>query len=322
MGGDGPDRDDAFHKNLLDNLFDGVYYVDRTRRITYWNRAAERVSGYAAADVVGKRCPENVLRHVDDAGCELCRSRCPLVAAMTTGLPVEREVFLHHRDGHRVPVHVRTSPITDDGGTVVGAVEIFNEDVALRRARDEIDDLRKASHVDVLTGLRNRRALQLSLGSRLRDVLASGRPLGVLFVDLDDFKTINDRHGHQLGDVALRVVGATLAYSVRPSDVLGRWGGDEFLVLAQVEDRRALEALGERVRALVSSSSVAVASGVELRMTVSVGGTLADAKDTPSSLVARADAAMYAAKRSGGDGVAAALARRTKAVSSPVSSAA
>jgi diguanylate cyclase (GGDEF)-like protein/PAS domain S-box-containing protein len=298
MLGSGFREDDGFHKSLLDNLFDGVYYVDRGRRVSYWNRGAERISGYTAAEVIGRRCKDNLLRHIDDQGCELCTARCPLVAAMATRQPVEAKVYLHHRDGHRVPVHVRAAPIIDSGGAVVGAVEIFSEDVALRRARDEIEDLRRESHLDPVTGLSNRRALELALGSRLRDVIASGGPLGLLFVDVDRFKDINDRYGHEAGDRALRTVGATLAHSLRPSDVAGRWGGDEFLVLAPVDDLDALDALAERIRMLVSASTISLAAS-EGRATVSIGATLAEADDTPSALVARADTAMYRAKRAG-----------------------
>ena len=303
MLGSGIRQDDGFHKSLLDSLFDGVYYVDRARRISYWNGGAERISGYTADEVVGKRCKDNLLRHIDDEGCELCRARCPLVAAMATRRPVEAEVYLHHRDGHRVPVHVRAAPITDSSGNVVGAVEVFSEDSALRRARDEIEDLRRDSYLDPVTGLRNRRALEVALGARARDVIGSGLPLGLLFVDVDLFKEINDRYGHEVGDLALRTVGATLAHSLRPSDIAGRWGGDEFLVLAPVEDLGALDTLAERIRMLVSASTVA-AGASELRVTVSIGATLAEPAETPPALVARADAAMYEAKRAGRNRVA------------------
>ena len=184
---------DAFHKVIVDNLFDGVYYVDRGRTITYWNQGAERISGYTAAELVGRRCFDNILQHVDDEGCGLCRHRCPMVAAMATGRPQEAHVYLHHRQGHRVPVMVRTAPIRDPDGTVVGAVEIFNDDTAFRDASHEIDELRAIAQVDPLTGLRNRRSLELSLRSRLRDARGNDWPLGVIFVDIDHFKRINDR---------------------------------------------------------------------------------------------------------------------------------
>ena len=79
---------DDFFKKMLDELHDGVYFADTDRRILYWNTAAERLSGYAAADVVGSLCHDNILDHTDSAGCHLCRERCPLVAAIETGKQV------------------------------------------------------------------------------------------------------------------------------------------------------------------------------------------------------------------------------------------
>jgi PAS domain S-box-containing protein len=86
-----------FHRSLLDQLSDGVYFVDRQRRITYWNRGAERLTGYAAHEVVGRRCKDGILMHCDDRGEVLCGARCPLLDAMRDERPRECHVFLHHR---------------------------------------------------------------------------------------------------------------------------------------------------------------------------------------------------------------------------------
>ena len=107
---------------VMDNLYDGAYYVDRGRRIRYWNRGAERLTGYADADVVGQFCFDNILNHVDGSGTALCRSLCPLAATMRDGGPREAEVFLRHREGHRVPVQVRTAPVRNRDGAVIGGV--------------------------------------------------------------------------------------------------------------------------------------------------------------------------------------------------------
>ncbi len=113
-----------FYKNIIDNLYDGVYFVDRDRMITYWNKGAERISGYSAGQVIGRRCRDNLLNHVTANGVELCHDHCPLAAVMEDGRPREAEVYLHHADGHRVPVMVRATALRDEGGNIVGAVEI------------------------------------------------------------------------------------------------------------------------------------------------------------------------------------------------------
>ena len=99
--------DKQFYQGLLDQISDGVYFVTLDRRITYWNGGAERITGYAADEVLGRSCSEGILRHVDDAGRQLCLDGCPLAAVMKDGKPREAHVYLHHKDGHRVPVTVR-----------------------------------------------------------------------------------------------------------------------------------------------------------------------------------------------------------------------
>src|SRR6478672_12515562 len=86
------------YKDVIDNLYDGVYFVDRDRVITYWNNGAERITGYKRKDVIGRSCRDNLLNHVTAAGVQLCLGRCPLAACMEDGIPKEAEVFLHHAD--------------------------------------------------------------------------------------------------------------------------------------------------------------------------------------------------------------------------------
>ena len=107
------------YRDLVENMHDGIYFVDRERRITYWNKGAERITGYSAAEVVGKSCADNILVHVDALGRQLCKGSCPLVASMADGAPHEAEVYLHHKQGHRLPVWVRTSPLPAADGTVL-----------------------------------------------------------------------------------------------------------------------------------------------------------------------------------------------------------
>lgn len=106
----------------MDNLYDGVYFVDTERQITYWNKGAERIAGHPAAHMVGKRCYDNILNHVDENGNYLCFSGCPLAATIEDGKPREAEVYLKHADGHRVPILVRVSPIKNEAGIITGAL--------------------------------------------------------------------------------------------------------------------------------------------------------------------------------------------------------
>ncbi|MFI5197002.1 MAG: sensor domain-containing diguanylate cyclase [Thermoanaerobaculia bacterium] len=290
-------QDDGFYKGLLDNLTDGIYFLDRERRITYWNRGAEHLTGYSSNEVLGRRCSDGLLQHMDPEGRLLCRDACPMEATMRDGAERAADVFLHHKMGHRVPITVRAVPIHGNGGEIVGAVELFNDISGQVLAAQKIRELETLSLVDALTGAGNRRYAEIQLNSRLAEKNRYGLPVGLLFLDIDRFKTVNDRFGHVAGDDVLRVIARTLASASRAGDFLGRWGGEEFVVLIEGLDAAHLREGADRLRMLVSGSSIPSVPGLEV--TVSIGATEARRGDTVASLVARADARMYEAKRRG-----------------------
>src|SRR5271165_2369258 len=114
LGGNFLETHPGFYKLLLDDLYDAVYFVDPDRRILYWNHAAETLTGYAASEVVGRQCNDDILCHVDESGRSLCRSECPLTESMQLGRRCKADVYLRHSDGHRLAVSVRVVPILDE----------------------------------------------------------------------------------------------------------------------------------------------------------------------------------------------------------------
>jgi diguanylate cyclase (GGDEF)-like protein/PAS domain S-box-containing protein len=290
--------DPTLTRAIVDTLSDGVYFVDPTRRITYWNRGAEQISGYDAPRVVGHRCYENILNHVDGTGQVLCHTACPLARTILDGKPREALVWLKHRDGHRKPVRLRTSQVRDAEGHIIGGLEIFHDESELTEITEEAARARRDAVTDTLTGLPNRRFFDASLATRLENMARYGWDFGLLIVDIDHFKKVNDVHGHAFGDDVLRVVSRTLHGAVRAGDVIARWGGEEFAVLVETSDRKRLVEAAERLRVLVERSEV---FGVDARhsVTVSVGGALATAADSAGSLFDRADEAVRDAKQAG-----------------------
>jgi len=286
------------HKTIVENLADGVYLVDRERTITYWNRGAERISGHAAESVVGHHCFDNILGHVDANGRSLCLTACPLAQTIKDGKPREVSIWLKHAQGHRKPVRVRTAPVRDAAGEIVGGVEVFSDDTALVQAAEDAARARRDALTDELTGLPNRRLFDAALAGRLENLNRYGWRFGLLIVDIDHFKAANDDHGHAFGDAVLVTVAQTLRGAVRVGDVLARWGGDEFTVLVEAPSATDLLDTAERLSGLVAQSEVR--RGREsLVVRVSVGGTLATADDTAASLFARADHLLYLAKEAG-----------------------
>lgn len=187
--------------------------------------------------------------------------------------------------------------------TIVAALlgrAIRRRDEALAAARERAAELEQRSREDELTGAFNRRYF----GERLaRELSRGGEGVAVLLIDLDEFKQVNDEHGHLAGDAALRVTATRLAETLRGSECFARWGGEEFAVLVPRIGHGDAVALGERLREAVSSRPIDVGA-VELTLTASVGVALtADGLRTPDELVGAADRALYAAKDAGRDAV-------------------
>jgi diguanylate cyclase (GGDEF)-like protein/PAS domain S-box-containing protein len=292
------DNNDAFFKEILDNLYDGVYFVDLDRTIRYWNNGAELLSGYSSSEVVGTACWDDLLMHVDSDGVSLCRTDCPLHKTMQSGIKGEAEIFLHHKDGHRVPVRVRATPLRNGQGNIIGAVEIFSDNSESIHALEMVEELQRKVFLDPLTGLANRRYIDTGLPARFDEMIRYGWQFGVIMMDIDRFKSVNDRHGHDVGDEALKMVARTLLNSSRSSDIVGRWGGEEFVaVLSNVTSLR-LRKSAERHRMLVERSSLRTETG-PINVTISAGATIALPGDTPRTLLKRADRLMYESKDRG-----------------------
>jgi diguanylate cyclase (GGDEF)-like protein/PAS domain S-box-containing protein len=282
----------------MDNLPDGVYFTDRERRITYWNRAAEDITGYQAEEVIGKRCADNLLMHVDDSGCLLCQGECPVSRTLADGRPHRGDVYLHHKNGHRVPVEVRVRPIWGGNGEVTGAIEVFNDNSRQRAVRERAKELATFAYLDPTSQVGNRRYLEHELKRQLDQRSEDGTAFGIILMDLDEFKKINDTYGHAAGDAALVIVARTLSNCLRASDVIGRWGGDEFLAILPGITREVLAKMSEKLRALVAQSTVGFDS-TEIRVTVSLGAAMASPGDSVESLLKRADQHLYSSKQAG-----------------------
>lgn len=299
--------EEQFYVTLLDQIADGVYFVDTDRVITYWNGGAERITGYAAADVVGHSCSEGILRHVNDSGKQLCLQGCPLQGVMLDGKQRTANVYLHHKNGHRVPVRVQGHALRDDNGVITGSVEVFS-----RRHINQYDIAEQdgiADGLDPVTGLPPRRIGEKQLSVLLpydADSAADGdgsaveaqRGVGILFLDVDHFKAVNDNYGHRVGDDVLRVVGQSLANGLSSGDLPVRWGGEEFLAVLPAADMASVAATAERVRMLVEHSWLDFGDQT-VRVTASVGATLSRPGEDVSAVVDRADHLMYRSKHSG-----------------------
>ncbi len=288
-----------FYKQVLNSIQDGVYHVDRNRVITFWNKGAERITGFTAREVVGNSCADNILRHVTAEGVELCVQGCPLADTMVDGKIREADVYLHHKKGHRIPIRVRSAALRDEAGKIVGAVETFFPSLTKLRTNEELKRLQREVFIDPVTGIGNRKLAEATLRQRMSDLKEYQVPFGVLFVDIDHFKAVNDTWGHEVGDEVLRVVSNSLAAGLRNMDEVCRWGGEEFLIILPGVTLDHMNSVAERLRILVMNSWLDK-DGQRVQATISVGGLLAhDPKMSLETVVKLADEQMYLCKKQG-----------------------
>lgn len=285
------------YREILSEVSDGVYIVDSHRKILFWNKAAERITGYSAEEIVGEHCSETGLRHIDMHGKPLCELGCPLITATETGKVQRERVFVRHKEGYRVPIETQVFPVYRDG-VDVGAVEIFHP--ASGRVYDDhlIEQLSDAATRDPLTGLPNRRYLRDYLQYKLYASRQFGKKFAVLFGDVDDFHQFNNTYGHDAGDSVLRNISRTFQENLRAEDRVARWGGEEFVGIFAIESEAAVPALGRKLCQLVRNTEIE-SSGRLLHATMSIGITLLRQEDTVKMVVERADALMYESKKKG-----------------------
>ena len=295
-------KNEDFYLTVINNLSDGVYFVNLERKITFWNKAAEEITGYKAEEIVGHNCGDNLLNHIDANGRPLCVIGCPLFASMIDSKQRKEEVFLRHKEGHRIPVFVNIFPMLD-AGKIVGAIEVFTPNSPIVYNDNLVEHLSNIAMRDELTALPNRRYLQSFLEYKHNEYKRFNRPFSVLFMDIDNFRAFNNEYGHDAGDAVLRAVAESIRGATRKTDMFGRWGGEEFVGVYTIRASYDTPIIAEKMRVLVANTIVPYEP--PLSVTVSVGITTMRQEDTIDTLLTRADQLMYQSKEKGRNRVSA-----------------
>ena len=291
-------EDPQLHRVLLDGLTEGVCMVDRDHRILYWNRAAERVSGYLAQEVAGQFSHGDLLMHCADDGSLLPGTISAAAAVLVDGEHRQSTVFLKHRDGYRLLVELESRPIRDRDGAVVGALEVFEEAAVPPIHRRPPMESFGCSDSGTRAGTREYGEMRARHSLEAFDQF--GIPFGWLRVGLDGAAELDRGYGHAMVTAAVKMIAATLDRNLAPRDVLSRWAADEFRVIVHGCSRSELAAAAERLRLLVSTSTLEW-WGDPLRITVSLGGAAVESGDTVESLEKRVGEVFEGCQAGGGD---------------------
>lgn len=284
---------------VMNYISDGVYFVDLERKITYWNEAASKITGYSANEVMKRPCFDDGLSHILEDGTHLCGGSCPFKITMESGDVLNNQIYFLHKEGHRVPVWVKVVPLRDETGKIVGAFQVFNRDIEKQAVSTELIELRQKVQTDILTGVRSRGYLESRLDTILLETKILQNLFALLFVDIDHFKSINDEYGHVEGDRVLKMVAKTLMENTREADIVGRWGGDEFLVILKSPgSREMVQTIAEKLRILLENS-ILTSKLDKVNISVSIGVAFPTSNDSVEAIIARADRLMYQSKHAG-----------------------
>jgi len=284
-------------EDLLNDLFEGVYFVDNDRGITFWNKAAERITGFSTHEMLGRFCYDNILNHVDDSGKRLCFDGCPLHETLKDGKLRSAQVYLHHKNGQRVRVDVKIRPLYVNE-EIVGAAEVFSSAELSDLSEAGLKAMERLALYDQLTQLPNRRYIDTFLDNQMRDFQTLGIPFGLLMLDLDFFKKVNDTYGHDVGDLVLRMVAGTVQSAIRKNDFVGRWGGEEFVAILRGVTQQELQMVAEKICKIVAQAGL-THNDESIQVTISIGATMMLPQDNINTLIQRADHALYTSKHEG-----------------------
>jgi len=265
-----------------------IFTVDKGGIVNSFNKKAEEITGYTAEEVIGNRCTVFAL--------EPCTNKCGLFSGNFKAPVQAKECTIKRKDGEIRTILKNADLFKDANGNILGGVESF-EDITERKQTEKM--LNYMAYYDSLTSLPNRMLLNDRLTLALSYAHRNKEMLAVMFLDLDNFKTINDTLGHTIGDKLLQSVSRRLSGCLREGDTIARLGGDEFvLLLPQIQHEEDAAKVAKKV--LESLKPPFSYEGQDLHVTTSIGISLYphDGKDV-QTLLKNADAALYRAKEEG-----------------------
>lgn len=284
---------------LLESLYDGFYLVDSDLRFVLWNCGAENLLGHShrkMLDRVWSRQEFEYFRQEEDVRSE---HESPLHEVIATGKPTTSQVRMRHADGNWKDVELQTVPLVDAAHRLQGVAEIFRDLSETKRQPAQLRVLQMAASRDPLTSVANRGELEMQLLDLFTEYAAKNRsePFSVIFLDVDFFKSVNDRFGHSVGDEVLIEVARMLDEETYSGELVARYGGEEFVVLCPGTTLEHAVTRADRLR--VAMARIRVEELDDFLLTASFGVTQVEPEDDSESILRRADKALYQAKEAG-----------------------
>ena len=283
-----------FCRDILESLPTGVCVLDTQKRIVLWSDGAERITGHLRHEVLGRCCIADPLLHCDQPGCEFCNEECPLAHAMKTSHNAEGTGILYHKAGHEIPVRARAVPVRSEHGSIVGAVEIFEELQQSPQSDRASCSSQVAEFLDAVTGTANHAAMERHLRRALSSFREMQAPFGIFLVQVEKLGHFRANLGAEAGFSFLRLVARTLESAFSFTDFIGRWRDDQFLVVVNEFHEEALSSIRERIRRILAREGIEW-WGERHSLPVSIGGAFVRPDDTFEMLLDRAQQSLSTA---------------------------
>lgn len=293
-------NDPEIYQTVLDGLQTGVYIVDRNRRIRFWNEGAEKITGYLRQDVVGHFLRDHLLTIGNQAKDLDSDSDDPINLAFRDGKPSIMDVSILHKDGYRLPVVLRTLPIRNSRGAVVGAAESFERNRSASEWARRQSTFADLGCLDAMTGVAARSFMETQLREHLTAFAENNAPFGILLVQIDHLDEFRSSRGPGVVSTILRVIAPSIENCVRPTDLVGCWGENQFLAILTGCRESEVALVGERVRKMIGQAEVEW-WGDTFSVTSPVGGAGCRPGDEVDLLIARAAASLQESIGKGGN---------------------
>jgi diguanylate cyclase (GGDEF)-like protein/PAS domain S-box-containing protein len=281
-------------RGILESLTIGLCLVDIEKKIVLWSDGAEHITGRSRHEVIGHSCVGEPLLQCDQPGCEFCHEDCPLAIAIKTSRPALATGFLHHKAGHEIPVRIRAVPIHNQHGSIIGAVETF-EDLQQSASPDRGQAGRQLTDcMDGVTGVASRAMMQSHLRQAFASFVEGQIPFGMLLLRLEGLRHFRASLGQDPASSLLRLVARTLESAVWITDFVGRWADDQFVIILNGCRDESLAVVRERVRRTLARESIEW-WGERRSLPVSIGEAIIQPEEALESFIERAQKSLDAA---------------------------
>ena len=274
-------------RGILESLQVGVCVVDLHKKVVFWSDGAERITGQFRHDMTGHSCDERLLPHHHPSGGYSADEVRPLEATLRNGKAVEADIFLVHKAGHKLLVHVRSVPVRNAHGSIIGVAASFEEQHQSASLDHHEDGLKGPACMDEVTGIANRAIMQSHLRETLRMFTELNVPFGVLCIRLEGLVQFRSSFSREAESLLLRAFAQTLEGALWRTGSVGRWGDDQFLVLLNGCSEDSLRSVRERIRRMLADEEIEW-WGEKRSLPATIGNASAIVGDTVESLVERA----------------------------------